>query len=114
MSDSSKEDVSKTFGDIAEGVSIAVSDIEFYYNRLKVRGFVDELDIRQLAGWGIPIYKELSRVLQINIQKVNDYANAGKVEVSHIERCFKNMTSIEGVFYGIAEARSKPLFRLWK
>jgi hypothetical protein len=105
-------DISKTFGDISAGLSIPVPDIELYYNRLKVRGFVDELDIRQLAGWGIPIYKELSRVLQINIQKVNDYANAGKLDISHIEQCFKNMTSIEGVFHGIEEAQSKSFFRL--
>lgn len=112
--DSFKDNKSGIFKDIAIGLGIHALDIELFYKSLSVQGRIQEMDIRQLAGWGMPIYRELSNVLKVGINEVNDYASSGKIDISHIELAFFNMTSIEGVFHGIAEARSKSFFRLWR
>ena len=66
-------------GNVASGVSAPLNDIVYLYGTLKASGRVATMDIRQFAGRGIPIYRELAEVLGVAEGEINDLVSAGKV-----------------------------------
>ena len=96
-------------GDVASGVSAPLNDIVYLYGTLQTQGRAYAQDIRQFAGRGIPIYKELATVLGINQSEVNKFVEAGKVGFKEVEQAFKNMTSTGGMFNGSMMEQSKTI-----
>lgn len=96
-------------GNVAAGLSQPLGDIVYLYGTLKASGRVTNIDIRQFANRGIPIYEELAKVLGKSVSEINNLVSAGKVGFLDIEQAFQNMTNKGGKFYNLMEEQSKSL-----
>ena len=96
-------------GNVAAGLSQPLGDIVYLYGTLKASGRVTNIDIRQFANRGIPIYEELAKVLGKSVSEINNLVSAGKVGFPDIEQAFQNMTNKGGKFYNLMEEQSKSL-----
>lgn len=96
-------------GDVASGLSQPLGDIVYLYGSLRASGRVTNIDIRQFANRGIPIYEELAKVLGVTQDKINELVAAGKVGFPHIEEAFRNMTSEGGRFANLMQEQSKSI-----
>lgn len=94
-------------GDVAAGTGQQIGDLVYLYGTLRMQGRAYQMDINQFAGRGIPIYKELANVLQINESQVRSFVEAGKVGFKEVEQAFKNMTSNGGMYGGLMSDLSK-------
>lgn len=101
-----------TLGDVAAGVSSPLNDIVYLYGTLRAQGRVFAMDIRQFAGRGIPIYEELSKVLKVSVDQINELVSAGKVGFKDVEQAFANMTSEGGRFNNLMEKQSASIVGL--
>ena len=96
-------------GNVAAGLSQPLGDIVYLYGSLRASGRVTNIDIRQFANRGIPIYEELAKVLGKSVSEINSLVSAGKVGFSDIEQAFANMTNKGGKFYNLMQAQSESL-----
>ena len=96
-------------GNVATGLSQPLGDIVYLYGSLRASGRVTNIDIRQFANRGIPIYEELAKVLGKSVSEINSLVSAGKVGFSDIEQAFQNMTNKGGKFYNLMQAQSESL-----
>ena len=106
------EDVIKDvemLGNVAAGLSVPLNDMIYLYGTLRAQGRAYTVDIRQFAGRGVPIYEELSKVLGVTVDQVNEFITAGKVGFAEVEQAFKNMTSEGGMFYNLMQEQSKTI-----
>ena len=99
----------KMLGNVASGVSAPLGDLVYLYGTLRSQGRAYTVDIRQFAGRGIPIYKELSNVLGVTTSELNGLIEAGKVGFPEVEKAFQNMTASGGQFYNLMEKQSESL-----
>lgn len=99
----------RMLGDVASAVKVPIEEIIYLYGTLRTQGKVLWLDIRQFAGRGIPIYKELAKVLGVAESSINNMVTQGRVNFDHIEQAFKNMTSAGGIFEGLMDRQSKTV-----
>ncbi|MBN8820758.1 MULTISPECIES: tape measure protein [unclassified Spirosoma] len=102
----------RMLGDVAAGTATPINELIYLYGTLRTQGRAYAVDIRQFAGRGIPIYQELAKVLGVNVDKVNDFVESGKVGFKQVEQAFRNMTSSGGLFAGLMDAQSKSLLGL--
>lgn len=102
-----------TLGDVSAGLSIPIGDLIYLYGTLKTQGKAMTKDLMQFAGRGIPIYKELSKVLGVSIKEVGEMTTAGKVSFETVEAAFKNMTKEGSMFGGLMEKQSASLSGRW-
>lgn len=96
-------------GNVAAGLSQPLGDIVYLYGSLRASGRVTNIDIRQFANRGIPIYEELAKVLGKSVSEINSLVSAGKVGFSDIEQAFQNMTNKGGKFYNLMQTQSESL-----
>lgn len=96
-------------GNVAAGLSIPLNDLIYLYGTLQSQGRVMTIDIRQFAMRGIPIYKELAKVLKVNEDQVSAMVSAGRVGFKDVQQAFVNMTSEGGKFYGLIDGVSKTV-----
>ena len=96
-------------GNVASGLSQPLGDIVYLYGTLKASGRVTNIDIRQFANRGIPIYEELAKVMGKNVDEINKLVTAGKVGFPEVEQAFNNMTNKGGKFYNLMQEQSKSL-----
>lgn len=99
----------RMLGDVASGTSQPIGELVYLYGTLKTQGRAQQMDINQFAGRGIPIYKELAKVLEINVSQVRDFVSAGKVGFAEVQQAFQNMTAQGSMFGGLMEAQSKTI-----
>lgn len=96
-------------GNVAAGVSAPLGDIVYLYGTLQASQRVTTMDIRQFAGRGIPIYRELAEVLGVTQGEINDLVSAGKVGFKDIEKAFQRMTGEGGTFFNLMREQSGTL-----
>lgn len=96
-------------GNVAAGLSVPLNDMIYLYGTLRSQGRAYTVDIRQFAGRGVPIYEELSKVLGVTVEQVNELISAGKVGFAEVEQAFRNMTSEGGMFYNLMGEQSKTI-----
>ena len=96
-------------GNVAAGLSQPLGDIVYLYGTLRSSGKVTNIDIKQFANRGIPIYEELAKVLGKSVSEINSLVSAGKVGFPEIEQAFQNMTNKGGKFYNLMQAQSESL-----
>ena len=96
-------------GNVAAGLSQPLGDIVYLYGTLRSSGKVTNIDIKQFANRGIPIYEELAKVLGKSVSEINNLVSAGKVGFPEIEQAFNNMTNKGGKFYNLMQAQSESL-----
>lgn len=99
----------RMLGDVASGVGQPLNDIVYLYGTLQTQGRAYAVDIRQFAGRGIPIYKELANVLKISESEVNKFVESGKVGFKEVEQAFKNMSGAGGIFANAMQEQSKTI-----
>jgi tape measure domain-containing protein len=102
-------DTMRTLGDVSAGVGAPLEDIAYLYGTLKTSGRVMQVDLRQFAGRGIPIYETLAKRLGVTTTKVNEMVSAGKIGFKDIENAFKDMTAEGGQFFNLMEDQSKTV-----
>lgn len=99
----------RMLGDVAAGTSQPIGELVYLYGTLRTQGRAYTQDIRQFAGRGIPIYKELAKVLGVAEDQVNNLVTSGKVGFAEVEQAFKNMTAAGSMFGGLMEAQSQTI-----
>lgn len=99
----------RMLGDVAAGTSQPIGDLVYLYGTLRTQGRAYTQDIRQFAGRGIPIYRELANVLGVAEDQVNSLVTAGRVGFAEIEQAFQNMTAAGSMFGGLMEAQSQTI-----
>lgn len=99
----------RMLGDVAAGTGQQIGDLVYLYGTLRTQGRAFTQDIRQFAGRGIPIYDELSKVMGVAKNEVNDLVTAGKIGFAEVEQAFKNMASSSGMYGGLMEKQSKSV-----
>lgn len=103
----------KMLGNVAAGVGAPLSDIGYLYGTLRAQGRAYTVDIRQFANRGIPIYEYLARVLGVDVSKVKELVEAGKVGFPQVEQAFQLMTRPGEKFGSMMAMQSKSLKGLW-
>lgn len=96
------EKVSETIdnlGDIATGVNVPIARLGLVYGQVKTAGRLMAQDLNQFTQAGVPLIKELSKVLNIAEKEVKELGSQGEISFEHVEQAIKNMTSEGGQFY---------------
>jgi tape measure domain-containing protein len=106
------EDVTDTLrrlGDVSSGVGAPLNEIATIYGKAKVSGRLFAADINELTGRGVPVIRELAKVLGVTESEVKKMVEAGKVGFPELEKVFQNLTNEGGQFAGLMEAQSQTL-----
>ncbi|MFD2522977.1 tape measure protein [Emticicia soli] len=99
----------KMLGDIAVGTGMPINDLAAAYGAMRKEGEASKDQLEELAGKGIPIYAELAKTLNVSVDSVKIWAEAGKIGFSEIERAFQGMTAQGGMFGGLMQQQSETL-----
>lgn len=102
-----------TLGDVSAGLSIPINDLIYLYGTLKTQGKAMSKDLMQFAGRGIPIYKELGKVLGVSTAEVSELVSKGKVGFKEVEKAFQNMTAKGSMFGGLMAKQGQSLAGRW-
>ena len=100
----------RSLGDVASGLNIPLGQLTYLFGTLKSQGRAMTVDINQFAMRGIPIWKELGKVMFNDanaVNKVRDAVEHGKVSFDHVEKAFNNMTKAGGRFGGMMQRQSE-------
>jgi tape measure domain-containing protein len=100
-------DVLKKVGNVASGIGAPLGEIAEIYGKAQVSGRLFGEDINQMAGRGIPIQKELAKVLGVSTSSIKEMVSDGKVGFPELEKAFTNMSSSGGKFAGMLDKQSK-------
>jgi tape measure domain-containing protein len=109
-------DTMRMVGDVASGVSMDFNELAQIWGKNLASGTVQMEDLNQLAGRGIPIMKELSKVFFGNdqqVQQVRELSSRGQISFKHLEQAFRNMTSQGGTYFGMMDRQSRTALGLW-
>jgi hypothetical protein len=99
----------RTLGDVSSGVGSTIGEIAYLYGTLKTSGRVMQVDLRQFAGRGIPIYEVLAKRLKTTTANINTLVHDGKIGFKDIEGAFKDMTKEGGQFFNLMADQSKTV-----
>ena len=99
--------VLKKVGNVASGIGAPLGEIAEIYGKAQVSGRLFGEDINQMAGRGIPIQKELAKVLKVTTSEIKQMVSDGKVGFPELEKAFTNMSSSGGKFAGMLDKQSK-------
>lgn len=106
------EDVNDTLvrlGNIASGLSIPLQDIAYLYGTTMTQGRLYAQDLNQFTGRGIPMVKELAKILGVAENQVKQLVSEGKVGFPEVEQVIKNLTNEGGMFFNLMQEQSKSL-----
>jgi tape measure domain-containing protein len=79
------------------------------YAQIVSIGKASMLDMRQFAYAGIPIFEAVSKELNVSQQELRKMISDGKVTSDIIEKVFKDLTGINGIFENATEKGAKTL-----
>ena len=99
--------VLRKVGNVASGVGAPLGELAEIYGKAQVSGRLFGEDINQLAGRGIPIQKELAKVLGTSTSNIKKLVSDGKVGFPELEKAFSNMSAEGGQFAGMLDKQSK-------
>lgn len=95
--------------DIAEATKQPLNDIVYLYGTTMTQGRVFTQDIRQFMGRGIPVIKELAKIMGVAEDEVSALVTAGKIGFPEIQKVVHNLTNEGGKFAGMAKSASQTL-----
>lgn len=93
-------------GDISAALSIPLGDLIYLYGTTMVQGRLYTRDYVQFLGRGIPLQKELAKVLETSEDKIADFVKEGKVGFNEINAAIVNLTNNGGLFGGMMKQMS--------
>jgi hypothetical protein len=96
-------------GNVASGVSAPLGDIVYLYGTLQTQGRAYTRDIMQFTSRGIPMIDELSKVMGVSKDKIQELTEAGKVGFPQVQQAMQNLTKEGGVFFNLMEEQSKTI-----
>ncbi len=99
----------KMLGDTAGGNMEKMKRIANNYAQIVSIGKASMLDMRQFAYAGIPIFEAVSKELGVSQQELRKLISDGKVTSDIIEKVFKDLTGINGIFENATEKGAKTL-----
>ena len=102
-------DTLKMLGDTAGGNMEKMKRIANNYAQIVSIGKASMLDMRQFAYAGIPIFEAVSKELGVSQQQLRKLISDGKVTSDIIEKVFKDLTGINGIFENATEKGAKTL-----
>lgn len=102
-------DTLRMIGDTAGGNMEKMKRIANNYAQIVSIGKASMLDMRQFAYAGIPIFEAVSKELGVSQQELRKLISDGKVTSDIIEKVFKDLTGINGIFENATEIGAKTL-----
>lgn len=102
-------DTLRMLGDTAGGNMEKMKRIANNYAQIMAIGKASMLDMRQFAYAGIPIFEAVSKELGVSQQELRKLISDGKVTSDIIEKVFKDLTGINGIFENATEKGAKTL-----
>ena len=102
-------DTLRMLGDTAGGNMEKMKRIANNYAQIVSIGKASMLDMRQFAYAGIPIFEAVSKELNVSQQELRKLISDGKVTSDIIEKVFKDLTGINGIFENATEKGAKTL-----
>lgn len=99
----------RMLGDTAGGNMEKMKRIANNYAQIVSIGKASMLDMRQFAYAGIPIFEAVSKELGVSQQELRKLISDGKVTSDIIEKVFKDLTGINGLFENATEKGAKTL-----
>jgi len=102
-------DTLRMLGDTAGGNMEKMKRIANNYAQIVSIGKASMLDMRQFAYAGIPIFEAVSKELGVSQQELRKLISDGKVTSDIIEKVFKDLTGINGIFENATEKGAKTL-----
>ena len=102
-------DTLKMLGDTAGGNMEKMKRIANNYAQIVSIGKASMLDMRQFAYAGIPIFEAVSKELGVSQQELRKLISEGKVTSDIVEKVFKDLTGINGIFENATEKGAKTL-----
>lgn len=102
-------DTLRMLGDTAGGNMEKMKRIANNYAQIMAIGKASMLDMRQFAYAGIPIFEAVSKELNVSQQELRKLISDGKVTSDIIEKVFKDLTGINGLFENATEKGAKTL-----
>lgn len=99
----------RILGDTATGDMDKMKRIANNYAQIVSIGKASMLDMRQFAYAGIPIFEAVSKELGVSQTKLRKMVSEGKVTAEIVEKVFKDMTGINGIFENATEKGAKTL-----
>lgn len=102
-------DTLKMIGDMAGGNAEKMKRIANNYAQIVSIGKASMLDMRQFAYAGIPIFEAVSKELGVSQERLRKMISDGEVTSEIIEKVFKNLTGVNGVFENATEMGAKTL-----
>lgn len=102
-------DTLKMLGDTAGGNMEKMKRIANNYAQIVSIGKASMLDMRQFAYAGIPIFEAVSKELGVSQQQLRKLISDGKVTSDIIEKVFKDLTGINGLFENATQKGAETL-----
>ena len=102
-------DTLRMIGDTAGGNAEKMMRIANNYAQIVSIGKASMLDMRQFAYAGIPIFEAVSKELNVSQSQLRKMISEGKVTSDIIEKVFKNLTGVNGIFENATERGAKTL-----
>ena len=102
-------DTLRMLGDTAGGNMEKMKRIANNYAQIVSIGKASMLDMRQFAYAGIPIFEAVSNELKVSQTELRKMISDGKVTSDIIEKVFKDLTGINGIFENATEVGAKTL-----
>lgn len=99
----------KMLGDTAGGNMEKMKRIANNYAQIVSIGKASMLDMRQFAYAGIPIFEAVSKELGVSQQELRKLISEGKVTADIVEKVFKDLTGINGIFENATEKGARTL-----
>lgn len=99
----------RMLGDTAGGNMEKMKRIANNYAQIMAIGKASMLDMRQFAYAGIPIFEAVSKELSVSQQELRKLISDGKVTSDIIEKVFKDLTGINGIFENATAKGAKTL-----
>ena len=96
-------------GNIASGLSIPLGDIVYLYGTTMTQGRLYAQDMNQFTGRGIPMVKELAKILNVAENEVKNLVSEGKIGFPEVQQVIMNLTNQGGMFFNLMEKQSKSL-----
>jgi len=99
----------KMIGDTAGGNMEKMKRIANNYAQIMSIGKASMLDMRQFAYAGIPIFEAVSKELKVSQSTLREMISDGKVSSEVIEKVFKDLTGVNGIFNNATLLGSKTV-----
>lgn len=101
----------KLLGDISAGTQKPIAELAVIFGQIRGTGRLMGQDTLQLVNAGIPIYRELSKVIGKEVTPA--MIEAGQINFGHVVAAFNNMTSKGGSFFNLMDRQSTTLAGRW-